>query len=248
LVGGTVAVSAVAGFYFAKSDRPRARRAQLLRIKINGRAIDYAMLVDQAECRKLLKIESKDFQHRIDEARRKDPKETIPSVDFECVPEDDPSVPVEWMAPTRFVEKWQGCDVYYYHESEPQKLEGAFVLALPGENDLDPNGEPEISEIFVDQRTCDSQVADNKDSWKGDLDYQRYAERDPKLKADLPKLDQVFKEDRRAFFGACIPIANAMPLVNRFCEGLPLKLDVIAGRGIYFCDRNILKPAGVAPD
>jgi hypothetical protein len=51
------------------------------------------------------------------------------------------------------------------------------------------------------------------------LDYQRDAEHDPKLKATMPKMERMFKEDQRAFFGACIPIASAMPLVNRFCEG-----------------------------
>jgi hypothetical protein len=51
------------------------------------------------------------------------------------------------------------------------------------------------------------------------LDYQRDAEQDPKLKATMPKMERMFKEDQRAFFGACIPIASAMPLVNRFCEG-----------------------------
>jgi hypothetical protein len=51
------------------------------------------------------------------------------------------------------------------------------------------------------------------------LDYQRDAEHDPKLKATMPKMERMFKEDQRACFGACIPIASAMPLVNRFCEG-----------------------------
>src|ERR1019366_1994967 len=244
LVGGTVAVSAVAGFYFAKSGRLGPEpRAQLLRIKFNGEDKDYAMLIDQAECRKLLKKQSQDFQHIFDEARRENSKGPIPAVGFECVPEDDQSVWAEWRAATRTRGKWQGCDVYYYHEPEPQTLAGAFVLALPNENDQN-NGEPEIDEIFVDQRTCDTQLASNKGSWKSDLDYQRDAEHDPKLKATIPNMERTFKEDRRAFSGACIPIANAMPLVNRLCEGLPLMLAVLGGEGIYSCDRNIVRPAG----
>src|SRR5208282_813427 len=90
LVGGTVAVCAVAGFYFAKSGRfgPRPR-AQLLRITIDGEDVNYAMLVDRAECQKLLKKQSQDLQRQKDEARRKDPKDAM-SFDFACVPEDDP--------------------------------------------------------------------------------------------------------------------------------------------------------------
>ncbi len=243
VVGGVFAVCAVAGFYFAKSGRLGPRpRAHLLRIKIDGEAIDVAMLLDQGECRKLLKKQSQD----LDEARRENPKDTT-SVDLACVPEDDPSVPAIWKAPTRTVGKWQGCDVYYYHEPEPQTLAGAFVLALPNKNEP-YGGEPEIAEIFVDQRTCDTQLAANKDSWKGELDYQREAEHDPKLKADLPNLERSIKEDQRAAYGACIPIANAMHLVEMYCRGLPLALTVRVGRGIYSCDWNIVTPAGTAPD
>ena len=243
LVGGTVAVCAVAGFYFAKSGRlgPRSR-AHLLRIKINGEALpDVAMLVDQAECQKLLKERSQDW----DELRG---KYRMP-VDLACVPEDDPSVPAKWKAPTRIVGKWRGCDVYYYHEPEPQTLAGAFVLALPKENDKPGHfpGEPEIDEIFVDQRTCETDLVAYKDYWESQLDFRRAYEHDPKLRAKNPSYEQRFKEDERLASGACIPIANAMPLVNRLCEGLPLMLTVRDGRGIYSCDSTIVRPAGAAP-
>jgi hypothetical protein len=241
------AVLAVAGFYFAKSTRLGFRpQAHLLRVKFNGKDIDYAMLVDQSECQELVKKRSRDFQHAMDEARREGSKAAM-SADFACIPENDPSVPSQWRALTRTIGKWQGCDVYYYHEPEPQILAGAFVLALPDEND-ELHGDPEIVEIFVDQRTCDKALDRNKDSWKSDLDLQSDAEHNPKLRAEIPKWEQGFKLDKREAFGACIPIANAMPLVNRFCEGLPLKLTVDVGEGAYSCDRNIVKPAGAAPD
>jgi hypothetical protein len=258
LVGGTLAVCAVAAFYFAMSDRLGARpRAQLLRMKINGKEVDdVAMLIDQTECRKFLKKQSQDW----DEIRRKYPKAKL-SVDLTCVPEDDSSVPAKWKAPTRIGGKLEGCDVYYYHEPEPQTLAGAFVLALPDENEQSDveigraflsahpeqapiveyknlpydEHEPEIGEIYVDQRTCDTQLAANKEAFQGIPGSPGDAEHDPNL-----------KELERAALGGCIPIANAMPLVNRFCDGLPLKLAVESGKGIYSCDRNIVRPAGAA--
>jgi hypothetical protein len=247
LVGGVVVVCAVAGFYFAKSGRLTDRpQAHLLRVTYDGKEVwDDAMLVDQSQCSELLKQTTQDIRHEEDEARRKDPKDDT-SFDVACVPENDPSVPAKWRAPTRTIGKWKGYDVYYYHEPEPQTLAGAFVLALPNENDIS-NGEPEIAMIFVDQRTCDKDVASNKDTWNSEQDYQRDAKRDPKLKATLPKMERMFKDDERAAMGACIPIANVAPLVNRFCNGLPLKLNVVGGSGIYFCDSDIVKPTGAAP-
>jgi hypothetical protein len=43
--------------------------------------------------------------------------------------------------------------------------------------------------------------------------------------------------------GACIPIASAKPLLDNYCDGLPLKLDVVGGLGSYWCDFEILKPS-----
>jgi hypothetical protein len=247
LVAGTVAVSSVAGFFLGNSGRLGLRpRAHLLRVRIstiaNGEAINYVMLADLAECSKLLKKASQDW----DEIRRK----ARVSVDFECVPEDNLSVPVAWRNPTRRIGKWQGCDVYYYHEPEPQNLAGAFVLALPNENDKPAHfaGEPEVDEIFVDQKTCDTRLAAYNDTYKSGLEYQRDAEHDPKLKAAFQDLKKTVQSEARNASGACLPIANAMPLVNRLCEGLPLILTVQGGEGTYSCDRNIVKPDGTGPN
>ncbi len=162
-------------------------------------------------------------------------------------------MPPEWKAPNRIVGKWLGCDVYYYHEPEPQTLAGAFVLALPNENDplygpvhYGDSGDPEISETFVDQRTCDESLAFSKGAWKSDLGLRRDAEHDPKLKAKNPSYEWWLKEEERAAAGACIPITSAMPLVNQLCEGLPLKLVVRLGEGRYECDQNIVKPQFLA--
>jgi hypothetical protein len=181
---------------------------------------DRAMFPSEKECRKFLREEANDLHSWVAEGRAKYPKTPVPTIDLRCIPETDPTVSEEWRSPIRRLGKWHRFDVYYYHEPEALALGGAYVLALEGHTWKD---KPELDEIFVDQRSCDAQLAGYKDQWHQDKASD--------------------EEEFRKALGACIPIASAKPLVENYCDGLPLRLEVVGGLGSYRCDSGIVMPS-----
>jgi hypothetical protein len=215
----------------------------LMRIRLSGREIDAACFVNDSECRKGAQTFDDQLRRGIEEDRRKNPKEQLPTFAILCIQADDPSLSKDWR--THFsIGTWYGGRVYYYYEPERLDLSGAFVRAVPPD---DVGGESKAADIFVDRQTCEKRVADDKKDWRDSLDLQSSAAHDPKVKAEIAGLDQVFKEEKQNAFAACIPYKNATPIVEHFCDGgLPLKLQVSAGEATYECDYSILKPSSLA--
>lgn len=204
---------------------------------------DFAMFPDERECREFLRAEADDLRSRVAQERAKDPKMAAQKSDLRCIPESDPTVGKEWRSPLRRLGKWRrfdhGYSVYYYHEPEPLALAGAYVLAIPGEKRFTA----EISTILVDQRGCEARLAMNKETWRDDRDFERAAEHDPSPRADVEKYKRFRDRDRREARGACIPIASAKRLLENYCDGLPLRLNVVGGVGAFSCDFVIVNPS-----
>jgi len=227
--------------YFASVDR----EAYLLRVSLESESRDIAMFATQSGCDEGLQKQARDYRKGFDEARahrmreHKPPRE-YPKYIFQCIPESEPTVAEQWRGSARAIGLWRGQNVYYYRAADPQTLTGAYVLATRKAERYD--SDLEVSMIYVDQRTCDESLAAAKKEYSEALALQREAQHDAKLMDDLPSFDEMLKQDELDAEGACIPIENAIHLVRKYCEGLPLKLGDGGFGGTYNCDRQILSP------